>query len=129
MILEQVIQLLDNGKRLTLPEISERVPDLGGHENGVEILRLLLRLDKRFEQDGEFWYFCDDTIDPVPRILDGVAKYFQDSKKKGELLEHLAPRVSQSIGEDIHLVREVIPSYYKSLQNDKMILNQRKERT
>jgi len=127
LILEQVIQILDKGKHLTLPEISERVPDLGEHENGVEILRLLLRMDKRFEQDSDLWYYSDDNPDPVPKILDEAANYFKDTEKKGELLEHLTLHVSQSISEDIHLVREVIPAYYKSLQNGKMILNQRKE--
>lgn len=127
MILEQVIQILDNGKRLTIPEISERLQDLTDHENAVEILHLLIRLDKRFERDGDTWYYADQRPDPRLRILDAAAKYFQDTKKKGELLEHLALRVSQSIGEDIHLVREVISAHYKSLQNGKMILNQNKE--
>ena len=127
MILEQVIQILDNGKHLTIPEISERLQDLTDHENAVEILHLLIRLDKRFERDGDTWYYADQRPDPRLRILDAAAKYFQDTKKKGELLEHLALRVSQSIGEDIHLVREVISAHYKSLQNGKMILNQNKE--
>jgi hypothetical protein len=129
LILEQVIQILEKGKRLTLSEISERVPDLAEHENAVDILRLLLRLDKRFEQDGDLWYYTDNTFDPVSRILDEVAKYFKNSNKKGELLEHLAQRVSQSIGEDIYLVKDIIPAHYKNLQDGKMILNQRKELT
>lgn len=127
MILDQVTQILAGGKGKTLQQIANRVPDLEGQDNAEEILRLLLRLDKKFELDGDKWYYVDQRPDPRLRILDATAKYFQDTKKKGELLEHLASRVSQSIGEDIHLVKEVIPAHYKSLQNGKMILNQRKE--
>ena len=127
MILEQVTQILAGGKGKTLQQIANRVPNLEGQENAEEILRLLLRLDKRFDQDGEKWYYVDQSPDPRLRILDATTKYFLDTKKKGELLEHLASRVSQSIGEDIHLVKEVITVNYKSLQNGKMILNQRKE--
>jgi hypothetical protein len=128
MILDQVIQILADGKHLTIPEITSKVADLEGRENANEILRLLLRLDKRFEKNGDKWFYADVRPDPVPRILDATAKYFHDTKKKGELLEHLSVYVSQSIGEDIYLVQETITTHYKSLQGGKMILDEMKEK-
>ena len=98
MILEQVLLLLSAGKRLTIAQIASRIPELSGQENANEILRLLLRLDQRFDHDGDLWYSIYKETDPRSRVVDATLRYFKEHKPHGELLDHLMIAISESTG-------------------------------
>ena len=127
MILEQVVLLLNDGKRLNIPQIANQIPELSGRENAIEILRLLLRLDQRFDHDGDLWYSINKETDPRSRVVDATLQYFKEQNPHGELLEHLITAISEITGEDRQIVKEIILKDFQSVQNGKMILNRKKE--
>lgn len=124
MILEQVQQILSNGKHLSIPDLAERIPELHGREEAEEILYLLLRLDKRFDQTGELWFSRVVKVDPTAKIVAATETYFQ-THPRGEMTDHLVAAVVQATGERSQQVQDVILSTFHSVQNGKMILNQR----
>jgi len=48
LITDQAVTLLSNGQAMTSYELVAHLPDLAGQPNASEVLRLLLRLDRRF---------------------------------------------------------------------------------
>ena len=125
MILDQVQQVLSSGKQMAIPEIAGRVPELAGREEGPEILRLLLRLDRRFERSGDRWYAIS-TDDAAGRIVDAARAYFRTHGSRGQLLVHLSRAVAEQTGQDIEHVRATILDRFVSTQGGKLILNQEK---
>lgn len=125
MILEQAQQVLSGGKGMALADITERIPELCGRDEGQEILRLLLRLDRRFEQRDGLWFSKANTPNPSSRIIAATQAYFKDYPR-GELLDHLVPAVVKATGESRQCVQEVILENFHSVQSGKMILNRAK---
>lgn len=124
MITDQVVILLANGQVMTASELATHFPDLAGQTNGVEIIRLLLRLDRRFREHERRWLLREGVSDPSQQIRDAVRTYFQ-THRFGELLKHLIPYIVAQTGQPPFEIEKVIQQTYRSA--GPMILNQPKE--
>lgn len=125
MILDQVLQLLLGGKALTTPELVAHIPELAGQPQGEEVLRLLLRLDKRFTLHDGRWLLRAGVSDARQQIRQAVQAYFQ-THPRGELLKHLVPAVAAQTGRSPDEIEKVILQSYRHVGG--MILNNPKER-
>jgi len=78
-----VQQILSSGKGCTITEIADRLPDLRGRDDAEEILYLLLRLDKRFENDGDRWFTkIGVKLSPVLEIREAVESFLRRKIRK-----------------------------------------------
>ena len=126
MIAEQIQQILAGGKQLTADEIANQIPILSEIEEGTEILKILLRLDRRFEQDGQKWFCTVTSDDTNTRIVKAVDDYFQDTGKPGELTQHLTPYVMNKTGADKDKISETVDRFFITVSEGKMVLNRKK---
>jgi hypothetical protein len=126
MILDQALQLLVGGQALTIPELVAHIPELVGQPHGEEVLRLLLRLDKRFYLHDDRWLLREGVSDPRQHIRKAIKAYFQ-THPRGELLKHLIPAVAVQTGQPPAEIEKVILQSYRHVGS--MILNIPKERT
>ncbi len=128
MILEQVQQILTVAQGKTIQELADQIPDLCGRDDAGDILYLLLRLDKRFDNDNDRWFSkIGKKSDPEAEILKAVKVYFSQKNPRGELLIHLTNAVAEATGKDSEQIQTVILKHYQILQGGKMILNRMKE--
>ncbi len=124
MITDQVVTLLANGQAMTDAELTVHIPSLAGQPYGPDVIRLLLRLDRRFREYEGRWLLREGVSDPSQQIREAVQTYFQ-THRFGELLKHLVPYVVAQTGQPPHEVEKVILRTYRSAGG--MILNQPKE--
>jgi hypothetical protein len=124
MILDQALQLLMGGQALTTPELVAHIPELADQPQGEEVLRLLLRLDKRFYLHDDRWLLRAGVSDPRQHIRQAVQTYFQ-THPRGELLKHLVPAVAAQTGQPPDEIEKVILQTYRRIGG--MILNLPKE--
>ncbi len=124
MITDQVVTILSNGQAYTLAELTGHIPDLAGQPNSADVLRLLLRLDRRFREHEGRWLLREGISDPSQKIRQALQVYFQ-THPKGELLKHLIPAVATQTGQPTHEIEKVILQTYRNVGG--MILNQPKE--
>lgn len=125
MILDQALQLLRGGNALTTPELLAHIPELAGQPHGEDVLRLLLRLDKRFYQQDGRWFLRADVSDSCQQIRQAVQIYFP-THPRGELLKHLVPAIAAQTGQSSEEIEKVILQTYRYVGG--MILNIPKER-
>jgi len=124
MITDQAVTLLSSGQALTEAELAAHIPDLAGQPHGAAVMRLLLRLDRRFRQHEGRWLLRAGVSDSGQQIRQAVQAYFQ-AHPKGELLKHLIPAVATQTGCSALEIEKVILQSYRSVGG--MILNQPKE--
>lgn len=126
MVIEQVQQVLSGGKQLTADEIAGQIPILAEREEGVDILKFLLRLDRRFENDGPKWFCTVASDDTDTRIVKAVNDYFKDTGKPGELIQHLTPYIMNKTGVDKGKINETVDRFFITVNEGKMVLNRKK---
>lgn len=126
MITDQVVTLLANGKSMTVDQITAHIPELIGKPYGADVLRLLMRLDRRFLQHEKNWLLRDGVSDPNIQILQSAQTYFQ-AHPKGELLKHLIPALKMQTGQSESLIEKIVLQNYRHVGS--MVLNQTKERS
>ena len=126
MITDQVVTLLSSGQALTDSELAAHIPNLAGQPNGAAVLRLLLRLDRRFREHEGHWLLREGISDPSQQILQALQDYFK-SHPKGELLMHLRTAMAIQTGQSPQTIEQVILRSYRKVGG--MILNQPKEQT
>jgi hypothetical protein len=126
MITDQVVTLLSNGKSMTVEQITDHIPELVGQPYGADLLRILMRLDRRFLQHEKNWLLRDGVIDPSEQILQSVQSYFR-AHPKGELLKHLLPALAIQTGQSEPEIEKIILQNYRHVGG--MVLNQPKERS
>ncbi|TRZ50181.1 hypothetical protein D4S03_07180 [bacterium] len=124
MITDLVVTLLSGGQAMTDTELAAHIPDLAGQLHGADVLRLLLRLDRRFREYEGRWLLREGVSDPSQQIRQAAQAYFQ-VHPKGELLKHLIAAVAVQTGQAPHEIKKVILQTYRSVGG--MILNQPKE--
>ena len=126
MITDQVVTLLAGGQAMTDAELATHIPSLAGQPYCMDVIRLLLRLDRRFREHEGRWLLREgvSVSDPKQQIQEAVQAYFQ-THKFGELLKHLIPYVVVLTGQPPQEVEKVIKQTYRSAGS--MILNQLKE--
>jgi hypothetical protein len=126
VITDQVVTLLTNGKSMTVDQITAHIPELVGQPYGADLLRLLMRLDRRFFQHEKNWLLRDGVSDLSKLILQSARSYFQ-THPKGELLKHLLPALALQTGQSESIIEKIILQNYRHIGG--MVLNQPKERS
>jgi len=124
MITDQVVTLLFDGQTMSDAEIAAHISDLAGQPHGPAVVRLLLRLDRRFRQHEGRWLLRAGVIDPSQQIRQAVQTYFQ-THPRGELLKHLISAITSETGQPAGEVEKIILQTYRHVGG--MILNQPKE--
>jgi hypothetical protein len=124
MITDQVVTLLSGGQAMTDAELAAHIPDLAGQPHGPTVVRLLLRLDRRFGQHEGRWLLRAGVSDPNQVIRQALQAYFQ-SHPRGELLKHLLPVIASQTGQPEGEIENIILQNYRHIGG--MILNQPKE--
>lgn len=124
MITDQVVTLLSTGQALTEAELAAHLPDLAGQPHGPAVLRLLLRLDRRFRQHEGRWLLRSGVSDPGKLIRDALQSYFK-THPRGEMLKHLISAIVAQTGQPAEEIERVILQTYRQVGG--MILNQPKE--
>lgn len=126
MITDQVVTLLSNGQAMNTTDLAAHLPDLAGQPYASDVLRLLLRLDRRFRESKGRWILRDGVSDPSQQILQSAQRYFQ-THPRGELLKHLLPALAVETGQSEEIIERVIRKHYRQVGS--MVLNQTKERS
>ena len=124
MITDQVVALLSDGQAMTTIDLAAHLPNLAGKPYATDVLRLLLRLDRRFRESKGKWILRAGVCDPSQQILLSAKKYFQ-THPRGELLKHLLPAIAVETGQSKVIIEQVILKNYRQVGS--MILNQSKE--
>jgi hypothetical protein len=124
MITDQVVTLLSGGQAMTDAELAAHIPDLAGQPHGPAVVRLLLRLDRRFRQHEGRWLLRAGVSDPNQVIRQALQAYFQ-AHPRGELLKHLLPVIAAQTGQPEGEIEKIILQTYRHIGG--MILNQPKE--
>lgn len=124
MITDQVVTLLSNGQALTISELVNHISDLANRPYSDEVLRLLMRLDKRFRENNGRWVLREGFQDSSELVLKYAQRYFQ-THPRGELIQHLITYISSQTNLPDSIIEQVVKKNYK--QVGKMIINQRKE--
>jgi len=124
MITDQVVTLLSNGQAMTEAELAAHIPDLAGQPHGPAVLRLLLRLDRRFRQHEGRWLLRAGVSGPGKLIRVALQSYFQ-AHPRGEMLKHLIPAIVTQTGQPSEEIERFILQTYRQVGG--MILNQPKE--
>lgn len=111
---------------MTVDQITAHIPELVGQPYGADLLRLLMRLDRRFLQHEKNWLLRDGVNDPSLQILQSTQSYFQ-THPKGELLKHLLPALAIQTSQSESEIEKIILQNYRHVGG--MVLNQPKERS
>jgi hypothetical protein len=109
---------------MTDAELAAHIPDLAGQSHGPAVLRLLLRLDRRFRQHEGRWLLRAGVSDPNQVIRQALQAYFQ-AHPRGELLKHLLPAIATQTGQPEGEIEKIALQTYRHIGG--MILNQPKE--
>jgi hypothetical protein len=125
MIIEQLQQILSSGKGMTISEITDKIPESVDNISSSELSYLLLRLDKRFEEQDGKWYLKVIEKKSDDNVFKAVTEYFK-YHPRGELLEHLVKEVIKATGESSTYIKDVINKRFV-IVNGKMVLNKIKE--
>jgi len=128
-VTDQMQQLLAGGKRLTPQAIAGALPALTEHEDGAELARFLLRIDRRFEEENGEFHCLTESIPDDGKILEAADRYFDDHGKRGELLEHLAVYIESETGATRQEIAEAVSKYYVTATGGQMILRRRRNRS
>ncbi len=124
----EISDVIKTTKGCTIAEIADRLPDLCGRDDAGEILYLLLRLDKRFENAGDRWFTkIGVKRDPGSEIREAADSYFTRTNRKGELMVHLTKAVAETTGKEEAFIQTVISKNYQTVQAGQMVLNRMKE--
>ena len=126
MITDQVVTLLSSGQAMTATDLVSHLPDLAGQSYASDVLRLLLRLDRRFRENNGRWILRDGVCDPSQQILQSAQIYFQ-THPRGELFKHLVPAIATQTGQPEPIIEQIIRKHYRQVGS--MVLNQSKERS
>jgi hypothetical protein len=127
LIVEQVLKVLKDNAPQTTSQLVARIPELVGQENGTEILRLLLRLDRRVESiDTDRWIMTAQAQDVEDQIVEAILAYFVSTGKRGEMIGVLVDNVRQASGHPPDRVHQIVLARFQH-NAGKMVLNQMKE--
>jgi len=109
---------------MTTTDLVAHLPDLAGQPYASDVLRFLLRLDRRFRENNGHWLLRAGVSDPAQLIRQAVQTYFQNHPR-GELLKHLVPAIAAQTGQSTSEIERIILQTYRQVGG--MILNQPKE--
>jgi hypothetical protein len=125
-IIHRVLHQLANGEAKSLDQLLTTLPELAVEPNGVEVLRLLLRLDRRVRPlDGGRWALAAAPQTPEGRILASAQAYLSSMPGGGALLNSVVGRVVAETDYDPAMVRSIISRRF--VNNGTVVRNQLKE--
>jgi len=124
-ITNQAIHQLSGGKKQELADILAAIPELAPPQ-GLEVLHLLLRLDRRFRPSSDGgWTLA--TVPPTrqQRVIASTQAYLNGIRGGGALLDSVVKHVIGETGYDSAFVRQVILRRF--VNTGKVVRNQLKE--
>jgi len=126
IISDRILHQLANGEMQTLPELLATIPELAAEPNGGEVLRLLLRVDRRVRPlpDGR-WTLAAAAQTPELRIVTSAQAYFNRMPGSGAMLNTVVDHVVRETNYNPARVRAVITNRF--VNNSKTVLNKLKE--
>ncbi len=125
-IYHSILNQLDEGEAQTLVQILASLPDLADDPHGADVLRLLLRLDRRLRplDDGR-WTLVATRQTPDQRIVASAKAYLDSLPGGGALLDSVLTRVVSETNYALDTVRSVVLRYF--VNNGRVVRNQLKE--
>ncbi len=125
-IYHSILNQLDEGEAKTLPQILALLPDLADDPHGTDVLRLLLRLDRRLRplDDGR-WTLVATLQTPDQRIVASAKAYLDSLPSSGALLDTVVARVVDETSYDQATVRSTVQRHF--VTKGILVRNQLKE--
>jgi hypothetical protein len=125
-IYDGILHQLNEGEAQTLAQILASLPELAAEPHGPDVLRLLLRLDRRLRplDDGR-WTLATTPQTPEQRIVASAKAYLDSLPGGGALLDSVVTRVVSETNYALDTVRSVVLRYF--VNNGRVVRNQLKE--
>jgi len=116
---------LSDGEAKSFTQLLNEIPELATQPHGAEQLRLLLRLDRRFQitDDGR-WILAASTQTVDQRIIMIVLHYLDQIPGGGALLNSVAEYVANETGFSHQLIKPIILGNFEN--NGRLVRNKRK---
>ena len=125
-LIDSAIHQLANGDPLTSAQLLSRLPEVAANQQGIEVLRLLLRLDRRvyITEDGK-WALVETERTPEQRIV-AATKHFLNSAPGGVgMLNTVVAHIANITAYDTMLVSSIVQRHFRI--QGKIVFNQHKE--
>ncbi len=124
-VMSRILHQLSNDGPMPLSELLLMVPELAAEPYGVDLLCLLMRLDRRqcLLSDGR-WTLASAPQTPEQRIVSSAQSYLDAIPGGGALLNSVVEHVANETGFAPALVRPVILQSF--VNNGTVIRNKRK---
>jgi hypothetical protein len=125
-IVDHALQQLSQTSSLTLEQMLENMPELAATLYDRDVLRLLLRLDRRLQvsSDGK-WSLVLTALTPERRIIASAQAFLTKIPGGGARLSSVVEHVAADTHFDRDLIRSVISQHFVSTKT--LVRNQLKE--
>lgn len=125
-IYDGILHQLDEGEAQTLTQILASLPELADDPHGADVLRLLLRLDRRLRPLGDGrWTLAFTPQTPDQRIVASAKAYLDSLPSSGALLDTVVTRVVGETSYDQATVRSTVQRHF--VTKGVLVRNQLKE--
>jgi methyl coenzyme M reductase beta subunit len=125
-IINRVLHQLASGEAKTVSQLLTTLPELTAEPRGAEVLRLLLRLDRRVRPlDSGRWTLAAAVQTPEDRIVASAQAYLNSIPGGGALVSSVVAHIVDETDYDQHMVRSVILRRF--VNNRKVVRNRLKE--
>ncbi|HBY97767.1 MAG TPA: hypothetical protein DEP84_28135 [Chloroflexi bacterium] len=126
-VTEDILRILSVGQARSTSDILARLPALASLAEGEDVLRLLLRLNRRVSPlPDDRWVLAASDQTPEQRIVAATLAYFRSQGRPGEHIGSLAKAMAAETGYPEVQVRSVILARFRDNAGI-MIFNQLKE--
>ena len=126
-VYKSVEPLLSDGETRSIDHMVAQLPKLSERAEGAEILRLLLRLNKKYKcMPNGHWVLASSAQTPEQRIVSATQAHFRFQDRPGELIGSLSKAVAAETGFSKSVVKSMILEKFENNQG-KMVFNKLKE--
>lgn len=125
-VIDLVLDRLKTEGTLTISQLLATLPELAADSNSADILRLLLRLDRRLRllDDGR-WTLAATSETPEQRILAGAKAYLDTLPSSGALVTSVVTHLVRETNYDQATIDSAIRRGF--VVRGKVVLNKPKE--
>lgn len=125
-IYDSILHKLDEGEIQTSTQILASLPELADNPHGADVLRLLLRLDRRLRPlDDGHWTLAFTPQTPDQRIVASAKTYLDSLPGSGALLNSVVTHVIGETSYDQATVRLTVQRHF--VTKGILVRNQLKE--
>jgi hypothetical protein len=122
MIMDHVVDRLTVKGVMSLDEIVSDLPELAASPDGIEIARLLLRLDRRVQpMSGGRWALTTTAQSPERRIMASASTYLDGIPGSGALVASVVSHVASETNYDESVIRSTVLRLF--VNNGKVVRN------